>query len=49
MPERIDHYVIIREIGRGGMGIVYEALDTRLNQRVAIKVLLEDIAHAQWR
>ncbi len=37
---RIDsRYEIRREVGRGGMGIVYEATHLRLEQRVAIKVL----------
>jgi serine/threonine protein kinase len=37
--ERIGEYRLIREIGRGGMGIVYEAEQSSLNRRVAIKVL----------
>ncbi len=36
---RLGPYKVIREIGAGGMGVVYEGLDTRLDRRVALKLL----------
>src|SRR5512135_636376 len=36
---KFGQYRIVREIGRGGMGIVYEAVHLLLDKRVALKVL----------
>ncbi len=43
-PTNIGNYPVVREIGRGGMGIVYLATDPRLARRVALKLLSPDFA-----
>lgn len=41
---RIGSYRILRLIGQGGMGQVYEAEDTQLNRKVAIKIMQADLS-----
>lgn len=44
MPGRLGQYHLLRLIGAGGMGAVYEGIDTGLQRKIAVKVILRDKA-----
>ncbi|HEO72131.1 MAG TPA: serine/threonine protein kinase, partial [Candidatus Hydrogenedentes bacterium] len=49
MPEKLGRYNIVRELGKGAMGVVYEGIDPTINRRVAIKTARREVLESSGR
>lgn len=46
---QIGKYKVVRSVGQGGMGVVYEAVDANNGRRVAIKTITDNVVHDEIR
>ena len=49
VPARIGRYLVLEEVGAGGMGVVYAAYDPELDRKVAIKLIYSEADQVQAR
>jgi len=49
IPKFLGRYEIVRELGKGAMGVVYEGRDPNIGRRVAIKTMRKDVMESSGR
>lgn len=49
VPAQVDHFLLVKQLAKGGSGVVYQAYDENLQRQVALKLIYKSLKHGEDR